>query len=175
MDSVGLVAVLNNLNRGLDFGGNPLGTQSAFFIGVAVNPFASNLEEEIQRLVQKVRAGANFAVTTPVFDVQGLRDFLRRVAPCPIPVAGSIWPLTSFRHAEYLHNEVPGVRIPAAIMARMRQADTGEPARAEGLRIARELLRELRPLVNGVQITPPLGRYAMAAETVETLREAKEK
>ncbi len=175
VDAIGLVNILNNLNRGLDAGGNPLGTQTGFLIGVSLNPYALNPEEELRRFEYKVEAGANFALTHPVFDVEHLADFLRRLeaAGVPhIPVVASIWPLTSFRNAEFMNNEMPGVSVPPEIMERMRKADTGERARAEGVRIAQETLMEIRDLVQGVQISPPFGRYAMAVEVAQVLRES---
>jgi len=177
VDAIGLVNILNNLNRGLDAGGNPLGTQTAFLIGVSLNPYALNPEEELRRFQYKVEAGANFALTHPVFDVEHLADFLRRIEVAGvrrIPIVASLWPLTSFRNAEFMNNEMPGVSVPPEIMERMRKADTGERARAEGVRIAQETLMEIRDLVQGAQISPPFGRYAMAVEVAQVLRERSE-
>ncbi|MGE5326634.1 MAG: bifunctional homocysteine S-methyltransferase/methylenetetrahydrofolate reductase, partial [Deltaproteobacteria bacterium] len=172
VDSIGLVNILHNLNRGLDAGSNPLGTQTGFLVGVGLNPTAVNPDEEIRRFEYKVRAGADFAVTQPVFDVAQLRTFLKRVgsvATGKIPVVAGIWPLTSFRNAEFVNNEVPGVSVPSAVMQRMRKADAGDRARAEGVQIAQETLLEIRDLVQGVQITTPFGRYAMAVEVAKVL------
>ncbi len=172
VDSIGLVNVLHNLNRGLDAGSNPLGTQTGFLVGVGLNPTAVNPDEEIRRFEYKVEAGADFAVTQPVFDAAQLRAFLQRassVAAGRIPVVAGIWPLTSFRNAEFVNNEVPGVSVPPAVMERMRKADTGDRARAEGVKIAQETLLEIRDLVQGVQITTPFGRYAMAVEVARVL------
>jgi methionine synthase I (cobalamin-dependent)/5,10-methylenetetrahydrofolate reductase len=177
VDSIGLVNILNNLNRGLDVGGNPLGTQAGFLIGAALNPYAVNPEEELRRFAYKVEAGANFAVTQPIFDVEQLARFLKRldrVGAARVPVIASLWPLTSYRNAEFMNNEVPGVSVPGAIMERMRKADTGERARAEGREIAQETLREMRPIVQGVQISAPFGRYALAVEVAQILRESPE-
>lgn len=175
VDSIGLVNILRNLNRGLDVGGNPLGSQTGFLVGVGLNPMAVNAEEEIHRFQYKVEAGADFALTQPVFDVQLFRTFMKRVEKVTggkTPVVASLWPLTSFRSAEFLNNEVPGASVPAPIMERMRKADTGDQARAEGLKIAQEILLELREMVQGVQITAPFGRYAMAAEVASVLQKA---
>jgi methionine synthase / methylenetetrahydrofolate reductase (NADH) len=174
VDSIGLVNVLNNLNRGLDAGGNPLGAQTSFLIGVGANPQSENMEREIRRFEYKVKAGANFALALPVFDVAKLEAFLRRLEPITggrFPVLAGIWPLTSFRNAEFLNNEVPGITIPPAIMERMRKADMGDQARAEGVKIAQEALREVRDMVQGVQIAAPFGRYAMAVEVAQTLKQ----
>jgi methionine synthase / methylenetetrahydrofolate reductase (NADH) len=172
VDSIGLVNILHNLNRGLDAGGNPLGTQTGFLVGVGLNPTAVDPKEEIHRFEYKVEAGANFAVTQPVFDPAQLRSFLKGIEPVTsgrIPVVAGLWPLTSYRNAEFVNNEVPGVSVPPTVMERMRKADTGDRARAEGIRIAQETLLEIRDLVQGVQITAPFGRYAMAVEVARVL------
>ncbi len=172
VDSIGLMNILHNLNRGLDAGSNPLGTQTGFLVGVGLNPTAVDADEEIRRFEYKVEAGADFAVTQPVFDVAQLRGFLKRVGSITagkIPVVAGIWPLTSFRNAEFVNNEVPGVSVPPPVMERMRKADTGDLARAEGVKIAQETLLEIRDVVQGVQITTPFGRYAMAVEVARVL------
>ena len=172
VDSIGLVNILHHLNCGLDAGGNPLGTQTGFLVAVGLNPTAVSPDEEIHRFEYKVEAGANFAVTQPVFDVAQLRGFLERIRPVVdgrIPVVAGIWPLTSYRNAEFVNNEVPGVSVPPAVMERMRKADTGDRARAEGVKIAQETLLAIRDLVQGVQITAPFGRYAMAVEVAQVL------
>ena len=174
VDAIGLVNILNNLNCGLDVGANPLGTQTGFLIGVGLNPHAVDPEEELRRFGYKVDAGANFAITQPVFDANQLARFLERLEAAGtkrIPIVASLWPLTSYRSAEFMNNEVPGVSVPRAVMERMRRADTGEPARAEGLKIAQETLLQLRGLVQGVQIAAPFGRYAMAVEVAQILKE----
>jgi len=174
VDAIGLVNILNNLNRGLDVGANPLGTQTGFLIGVGLNPHAVDPDEELRRFGYKVDAGANFAVTQPVFDANQLARFLERLEAAGtkrIPIVASLWPLTSYRSAEFMNNEVPGVSVPRAVMERMRKADTGEPARAAGLKIAQETLLQLRGLVQGVQIAAPFGRYAMAVEVAQILKE----
>ena len=171
VDAIGLVNLLSNLNRGLDVGANPLGVQTAYLVGASINPYALNLEEELRRFQHKVEAGADFAVTQPVFQVEQLAKFLERArsfAP-HLPVIAGIWPLTSFRNAEFMNNEVPGISVPPAVMERMRAADSGERARQEGLKIAQETLREIRSLVQGVQIAAPFGRYALAVEVAQAL------
>jgi homocysteine S-methyltransferase len=171
VDAIGLVNLLSNLNRGLDVGANPLGVQTAYLVGAGINPYAPNREEEFRRFRLKVEAGADFAVTQPVFQVEQLADFLERArsfAP-HLPVIAGIWPLTSFRNAEFMNNEVPGISVPPAVMERMRAADSGERARQEGLKIAQETLREIRSLVQGVQIAAPFGRYALAVEVAQAL------
>jgi methionine synthase I (cobalamin-dependent)/5,10-methylenetetrahydrofolate reductase len=171
VDAIGLVNLLSNLNRGLDVGANPLGVQTAYLVGASINPSALNLEEELRRFQSKVQAGADFAVTQPIFQVEQLAKFLERarsLAP-HLPVIAGIWPLTSFRNAEFMNNEMPGISVPPAVMERMRVADSGERARQEGLKIAQETLREIRSLVQGVQIAAPFGRYALAVEVAQAL------
>jgi methionine synthase I (cobalamin-dependent)/5,10-methylenetetrahydrofolate reductase len=172
VDSIGLVNIMNHLNQGLDAAGNPMGSQTSFLIGVRVNPATLNLDEEVHRFELKVEAGANFAVAQPVFETGQLLRFLKRVevggAP-PIPIIAGVLALTSYRNAEFLNNEVPGMTVPDSILRRMRTADTGDQARAEGLKIAQETLLELRGLVQGVHISTPFGRYAMAVEVALAL------
>ncbi len=172
VDAIGLVNVLSNLNRGLDVGGNPVGAQTGFLIGVEAHPGAPDAEREFRRFRYKLEAGANFAVTDPVFDVARLKRFVERIRETGlggIPIIAGIWPLTSFRNAEFLNNEVPGISVPQDTLDRMRQADTGDKARAEGVKIARETLLEIRDLVQGVLIATPFGRYAIAVEVARVL------
>jgi homocysteine S-methyltransferase len=173
IDSIGLTNMVNKLNHGLDLGNNPIGCPTAFCIGVGVNPGALNLDEEIKRFEYKVEAGAEFAITQPVFDSDQLRDFLNRIEHVRIPIVAGIWPLVSYRNAEFLHNEVPGVRVTPSIMERMRIAsDKGkEQARDEGLKIARELLLDVRDRVQGVQVSAPFNNVKYALEVFEALPE----
>ncbi len=168
VDSIGLVNIVNNLNSGLDIGGNPIGSQTSLVIGVGANPGALNLDEELRRFEWKVQAGAEFAVTQPVFDVKLLAQFLRRIEHLRIPVICGIWPLTSYRNAEFMVNELR-VPVPDAFMERMRRADTAEKARQEGIRIAQEMVRETRGMVDGVQLSAPFGRYEMAIEVAAAI------
>lgn len=175
VDAVGLVTLLNNLNRGLDVGGNPLGVQTSYLVGVSINPHALDQAKELERLRAKVEAGANFAVTQPIFQVHQLAEFMERArafAP-DLPIIAGILPLTSFRNAEFMNNEVPGITVPPPIMERMRAANAGERARLEGLKIAQETLLAVQPLVQGAQISAPFGRYALALEVVQVLRAAQ--
>ena len=173
IDSIGLTNMVNKLNHGLDLGNNPIGCPTSFCIGVGVNPGAINLDEEIKRFEYKVEAGAEFAITQPVFDVEQLRNFLKRIEHVRIPVVAGIWPLVSYRNAEFLHNEVPGVSVTPSIMERMRAAsDKGkEAARDEGLQIARESLLEVRDLIQGVQVSAPFNNVKYALEVFEALPE----
>ncbi len=168
VDAIGLTNIVTNLNHGLDIGGNPMGSQTALLLGVGANPGALNLEEEIRRTAWKVEAGAEYIVTQPVFDITQLKDFLKRIAAFRIPVVAGIWPLTSYRNAEFMVNELR-VPVPEEFMERMRRADDPEKARAEGVKIAQEMVREVRPLVEGVQLSAPFGRYQMAVEVAEAI------
>ncbi|HXS96782.1 MAG TPA: bifunctional homocysteine S-methyltransferase/methylenetetrahydrofolate reductase, partial [Candidatus Limnocylindrales bacterium] len=135
VDSIGLSTIVNNLNHGMDLGGNPMGSQTSLLLGVGANPGAYNLDDELRRFEAKVKAGAEYAVTQPVFDLDLLDDFLKRTAEFGIPVIAGIWPLTSFRNAEFMVNELR-VPVPQPYMERMRNADNAEAARAEGVAIA---------------------------------------
>ncbi len=168
VDSIGLVNIVNNLNRGLDIGGNPMGSQTSLLIGVGANPGALNLKQEIRRFEWKVKAGAEFVVTQPVFDLQLLEHFLRQIEGFRIPVIAGIWPLTSFRNAEFMVNELR-VPVPDDFMERMRRARNPEDAGNEGLAIACEMVRRARPLVQGVQISAPFGRYHLALKVAEAI------
>src|SRR5918911_1446143 len=173
IDSIGLTNMVNKLNHGLDLGNNPTGTPTSFVIGVGVNPGAVNLDEEIKRFEWKVEAGAEFAITQPVFDTEQLRDFLKRIEHVRVPIVAGIWPLVSYRNAEFLHNEVPGVRVTPSIMERMRIASekSKEAAREEGLKIARESLVEVRDLIQGVQVSAPFGNVRYALDVFDALEE----
>ena len=168
VDAIGLVNIVHNLNRGLDIGGNPIGVGTSFVIGVGANPGVSNIDEEIRRFEYKVEAGAECAVTQPVFDLGLLEAFLRRIEHCKIPVIAGIWPLVSVRNAEFMKNELR-VSVPDAILDRMAKAKAPEGAREEGVAIAREMLIAVRDMVQGAQISAPSGRYTSAADVLEAL------
>src|SRR5216110_2211460 len=166
IDSIGLTNLVYRLNHGLDPGNNPIGTPTQWAIGVGVNPGAVDLDRELSRFAWKVDAGADFAVTQPVFDLDQLEQFLKRVEPFHTPIVAGIWPLISLRNAEFLANEVPGVSVPESVLARMRKAqDKGkEPALAEGVAIAREMFTRVKQMVQGVQVSAPFGRVEVALE-----------
>jgi len=168
VDAIGLVNIVHNLNRGLDLGGNPIGAGTGFVIGVGANPGLTDLDEEIRRFEFKVEAGAEYAVTQPVFDIRLLENFLRRIEHCRIPVVAGIWPLVSVRNAEFMKNELR-VSVPDAILERMAKAQTPEAAREEGIAIAREMLVAVRNTVQGAQISAPQGRYSSAVDVLEAL------
>jgi homocysteine S-methyltransferase len=165
VDSIGLVNVANRLNHGLDIGSNSIGASTNFTIGVAANPGAPEIDNELRRFAYKVEAGAEYAITQAVFDLRLLEEFLERVKDHRIPIIAGIWPLTSLRNAEYMKNDLR-IAMPEEIMLRMAQADTPEAARAEGIKIAQEMVEAVRPYVQGVQVSAPYGRYDVAAEVI---------
>ncbi len=173
IDSIGLTNMVNKLNHGLDLGNNPIGLPTAFSIGVGVNPGAVNMDEEIRRFEWKVEAGAEYAITQPVFDTEQLRSFLEKIAHVKIPIVAGIWPLVSFRNAEFLHNEVPGVNVTPEILERMRIASekSKEAAREEGIAIARESLIEVRDVIAGVQVSAPFNNVKYALQVFDVLDE----
>jgi len=171
IDSIGLTNLVRRLNQGLDPGGTSIGEPTRFVIGVAANQGAIDRERELERFHWKVEAGAEFAVTQPVFDPGELADFLARIAPWRIPVIAGIWPLISLRNAEFLANEVPGAQVPEGVLERMRRAEAAGPgaAHAEGIRIAQEVLEAVRGMVQGVQVSSPGGRPEVALEALGQL------
>jgi methionine synthase I (cobalamin-dependent)/5,10-methylenetetrahydrofolate reductase len=168
VDAIGLVNIVNNLNHGLDISGNPMGSQTSLLLGVGANPGALNIDEEIHRFELKVEAGAEYAVTQPVFDLDLLERFLKLTERFRIPVICGIWPLTSYRNAEFMVNELR-VPVPEYFMERMRKVDNAEKARAEGVAIAREMTMRVRQMVQGVQLSAPFGRYQMAIDVAEAI------
>ena len=166
IDAIGLTNLVRNLNHGRDPGDNAIGTPTQFVIGVGVNPAPIDLEHELKRFAWKVEAGAEFAVTQPVFDATQLENFLRRTERQRPPIVAGIWPLVSVRNAEFLANEVPGVSVPEAVITRMRRAGekSKEHAVAEGIAIAREMLERVRGSVQGVQVSAPFGKVELALE-----------
>jgi homocysteine S-methyltransferase len=158
------------LNHGLDIGGQAIGSPTAFHVGVQVNPGAEDLDSEIRRFEYKAEAGAEFAVTKPVFDVATFERFFRRVKSAKIPIILGLWPFESALNAEFMANEVPGVRVPEALMERMRRADGQDAAAGEGLAIAREIAGALRGMVQGVQISTASGNIDAALAVIDGLR-----
>ncbi len=170
IDSIGLTNVVYQLNHGLDPGGNAIGEPTQFVIGVAVNHAAVDLDRELSRFDWKVDAGAEFAVTQPIFDPQQFVSFLKRIEDHNISIIAGIWPLRSLRNAEFLANEVPEVVVPESVLNRMRKAQErgDEAAAAEGVRIAREVLEEVRGAVQGVHVGGASGRMELALEVLGT-------
>jgi methionine synthase I (cobalamin-dependent)/5,10-methylenetetrahydrofolate reductase len=168
VDAIGLVNIVRRLNHGLDIGSNSIGASTNLTIGVAANPGVPDIENELRRFKYKVEAGAEYAITQPVFDLRLLEIFLERIREFHIPVIAGIWPLTSLRNAEFMKNDLR-VSMPEEIMLRMAQAESPEAARREGVLIAQEMLEAVRPLVQGVQVSAPFGRYELAAEVIASV------
>ncbi len=168
VDAIGLVNIVRNLNSGLDIGGNSIGASTGFAIGVAANPGVPDLDNEVRRFAYKVEAGAEYAITQPVFDLRLLEAFLKRVEQFRLPVIAGIWPLVSLRNAEFMRNDLR-VFVPDDILLRMQQADTPELARAEGVKIAQEMLIAARDMVQGVQVSAPSGRFEAALTVMESV------
>jgi methionine synthase I (cobalamin-dependent)/5,10-methylenetetrahydrofolate reductase len=162
MDSIALTGVVRNLNRGVDIGGNSIDPPTALVTGVGANPVAADLPREIERFRQKVLAGAEFAITQPVFDPDCLFRFLDAIQEFPIPVVAGIWPFTSFKNAEFMANEVPGVVVPPRLLDRMSRATTKEQGRVAGIEIARELIAATRDRVAGFAVSAPFGNVETA-------------
>ncbi|HYS53684.1 MAG TPA: bifunctional homocysteine S-methyltransferase/methylenetetrahydrofolate reductase [Thermoanaerobaculia bacterium] len=175
IDAIGLTNMVSLMNRGLDLGGNPFGEATKFTIGVGVNPGHLDLDYELRRLDWKVKAGAEYAITQPVFDVNVLEKFLKQIRIMRLPIVAGIWPLLSYRNAQFMNNEVPGVSVADEVMERMRIASekSKEHALREGVTIARETLERIRDQVAGVQVSAPLGRVDLALQVFEGIVEKR--
>src|SRR5688572_28007488 len=170
VDSIGLTNLVARLNRGCDVGGQPIGAPTAYHLGVSINPGAPNLEEEFRRFDYKVEAGAEFVLTRPVFDLAAFERLLKRIETARLPVVAGVFPFESARNAEFMANEVPGVRVPEALMERMRRADGQHAAAAEGIAIAREIASALRNRVQGFQVSTASGNPDAILAVVDGLR-----
>jgi homocysteine S-methyltransferase len=153
VDSIGLTNVVSRLNRGCDVGGQPIGAPTAYHVGVSFNPAAPNVDEELRRFEFKVEAGAEFVVTAPVFDVSAFERLLPRLRAARLPIVAGVVLFENLRHAEFMANEVPGIHVPEPLLERMRRADGAEAQAAEGVAIAQDVARALRPAVQGVQLS----------------------
>lgn len=169
IDSIGLVNIVNRLNHGRDLGNNPIGRPTGFVCGVGANPGAIDLDLEVRRFEWKVDAGAEYAITQPVFDVDLLERFLEKIKHVRIPIFAGIWPLTGLKNAEFMNNEVPGAAVPEEIMERLRKANSIEAQREEGIMIAREALERVKNLVDGVQLSVPFGRVENIVKIIDVL------
>ncbi len=169
LDSVGLLRLIADLNMGIEPSGRAIGSQTSFVKGCGAEPGAIDFTKEIERLFKKVEAGADFIMTQPVFDHTTMERFLRAIKGINVPLLMGVWPLASYRNAEFMNNEVPGVHIPDQVMRRMRLANKGPRARAEGIAIAREMIDEFRDRVQGIYVMPPFGRLDAALGVLEGL------
>jgi methionine synthase / methylenetetrahydrofolate reductase(NADPH) len=170
VDSIGLTNLVSRLNQNLDIGGQAIGGPTAFHIGVRVNPGAEDLDAEVRRFDYKVEAGAEFAVTTPVFDRDTFERFFRRIESTKLPLIVGLWPFESVLNAEFMANEVPGMRVPDSALERMRRTSGADAARAEGVALAREIGAALRGLVQGAHVAAPSGHVESAVEVMAGLR-----
>ena len=171
LDAIGLLQMASNMNRGVDPAGKPMpGGQTSFLLATGLEPGAADLDKEISRLERKKAAGAEVIMTQPIFQTALLEQVLRRIEHLGLPVMVGVLPLVSYKNAEFLHNEVPGMQIPEAIRERMRKTPGGEAARREGVQIAREMLFAVRDRVQGAYLMPPLGRYELALEVLDGLK-----
>jgi homocysteine S-methyltransferase len=171
LDAIGLLQMAANMNRGIDPAGKRLpGGQTSFLLATGLEPGAADLDKEIRRLERKKEAGAEVVMTQPIFQIDLLETVLRRIAHLEMPVLVGVLPLVSYKNAEFLHNEVPGMQIPAEIRERMRHTPGGDAARREGVKIAREMLFAVRDRVQGAYLMPPLGRYELALEVLDGLK-----
>ncbi len=166
-DSIGMARIQSRLNRGVDIGGHSIDQQTKALIGVGADPNAIDMKKELKRTREKVEAGAEFIITQPVFTVEPLLAFIDEMRSHPVPIIAGIWPLASYRNAEFMRNEVPGVTVPDSIMQRMAGAKSKEEQRDEGIRIARETVELIRPRVAGIQVSAPFGNINVAISVFE--------
>jgi methionine synthase I (cobalamin-dependent)/5,10-methylenetetrahydrofolate reductase len=168
VDSIGLIKIISQLNKGLDLGGNSIGSPTSLSIACALNPTAENRQLEIERVRKKLEAGAHLIMTQPIYQMSDLTDFLDDFGPCPVPILAGIMPLHSSKHAEYLHNEVPGITIPEHIRKEMQTA--GDQGASVGIRLAEELVEEVRPIIAGIYLVPSFGRYDDVCGMIQRLK-----
>ncbi len=169
VDSIGLTNVVSRLNQGLDIGGQAIGRPTAFHIGVMANPGSLDLDDQLRRFEWKVEAGAEFVLTMPVFDLGPFERFVSRIAHAKLPIIAAVWPFESVLNAEFMANEVPGVQVPEPVLERMRRAEGGSHAAAEGIAIAREMAAGLKDLVQGVYVATPSGRLDEALAVLDAV------
>jgi len=167
IDAIGLVHLIDNLNHGIDVGEKRIGDPTSFFTGVGLDPNSVNSENEIHRMRLKKEAGAEYIITQPVFDVPSLESFMEKVDMSGMYLIAGIWPLVSLRNAEFMKNEVPGVTVPDEVIAQIARYDTKEDQLKAGIGIAQSMVDRVRGMVNGIQVSAPFGRYALAVEVAE--------
>ena len=169
VDSIGLVKIISRLNSGFDFAGNSIGKPTQFSIGVAANPTSDDINLEIERLRQKIEAGGQYIMTQPLYDIETLKIFLEKLKNINVPVVLGILPLVSYKHAQFLHNEVPGVTIPEEIRMQMNKA--GENSAKVGTELALEFIEKARSLVKGVYLMPSFGRFESSIEIIKSIKQ----
>jgi len=171
VDAIGLTNLVHCLNHGHDLGKSSIAKPTGFFIGVGVDPNALDIDYELKRFKAKIKAGAEFAITQPVFDVKVFEDFTKKIEDYKIPIIAGIWPFASYRNALFMNNEVPGVSVPDKLIERMKTADEEGKAMDEGLKIAGEILKEILPMISGVQVSAPFGKYKYAMDVIRAVKE----
>ncbi len=167
VNSIGLIRIIKRFNEGFDLAGKPLGDRACFTVGCALDPTRPDLDAELRALRKKLEAGADFIMTQPIYEIETLKRVLDRLEEAPVPILVGILPLQSHRHAEFLHNEVPGITIPDWARERMRRA--GSHGIEEGIKMAQEILAQAKELVQGAYIMPSFGRYEVAAEVLSAI------
>ena len=166
VDSIGVVRIQDKLNRGIDLGGKAINQPTQTLIGVGADPNSLDMKREIRRTYEKAEAGAEYIITQPVFETAPLLKFLEKINKLNIPVLAGIWPLASYRNAEFMKNEVPGVIVPDDVMERMAKADTKQAQKEVGISIAREIVSKIRGYVAGIQVSAPFGNVGTAIEVI---------
>lgn len=169
IDSIGLLSILDNMNHGVDLGSNSIGKPTHYFFGAGVNPAAINMEEELTRFEKKTKAGAEFAITQPIFDTEAFDNFLEKIEYLNIPIVAGIWPLVSVKNAEFMNNELPEVRVSKEIMDRMKSTHSKKEARETGIKIAQETIAEIKDKVDGLQVSMPFGNPDYPLKVLEVL------
>jgi homocysteine S-methyltransferase len=170
VDSIGLIRIMDHLNNGCDLAGKVIGPALGIHIGCGADPSKPDRDKELRRLEEKVRAGAEYIMTQPIYDPRTLEDFIQSAKPFGAPIMVGILPLYSYKNAEFLHNEVPGMRIPEDIRERMRRAGTGDAARDAGVKIAQEALLLAKEQAQGTYIMPPFNKVELAVRVIEVLQ-----
>ena len=170
VDSIGLITIANNLNHGIDLGGNSIGKPSEYLIGAGVNPGALDLDNEINRFEKKIKAGAEYFITQPVFDIEVLHKFLDDVRQYNIPIIAGVWPLVSLRNAEFINNEVPGASVSDDIMEKMRGIKTKEEGKITGIEIAQQIILDIKDSVEGIQVSMPFNNVNYPLQVLECLQ-----
>ncbi len=167
IDSIGLIRAVKSMNEGRDLMGNTIEQRTSFLIACAANPCADDMGREVGRLGKKIEAGAQIVFTQPIYEMHTLEQFVQRVERLPVPIMVGILPLRSYKHAEFLHNEIPGMVIPESVREQLRTA--GDKASVEGVRLAKEFLAEAKALVSGAYLMPPFKKYELIPEILEVL------
>ena len=167
VDAIGILKVCDKLNHGVDIGGKSIGDPTPICPGAGADPNAIDMERELRRLREKVAAGAEYIITQPVFDTKALFEFMEQIADLKVPIIAGIWPLASYRNAQFMKHEVPGVTVPDEIMDRMAAVESREEQRAVGIAIAREAVEELHKHIQGVQVSAPFGNIDSALAVLE--------